>query len=234
MGNDLACEAAKAAQNQAYLLDANLRKADCDRLRTMETAGCLAEEFGKKTLCEAGKAALNALRKTGNFANVDVDANMRSDNLTVCLRDFNLASGLDRIYFALDVSGQAKADVDVKFVPLDIVGHLTCQFPWKERKGFTAGLRESRVALDSVLAVVPTQAGARLDFDVNETTVKAALSPSPIEILLSSGNMTLACPGLNLLKPLAISLTPFIKELRGDDLPPIAMPITRQEVRLQG
>lgn len=215
-GNDPICEVAKAGQNLAYKTDANLRKVDCDRLRAMETAGCQAEEVGKKALCETGKATLNALRKTGNFANIDVETDLKSDNLKVCLREFSIAPGLDRVAFALDVSGKATADVDVKFVPLDIVGHLACQFPWREKQRFTAELRDSRIGVQSAMQIVTTQERARLDFAVEETTVKAKLSPGPTEFLLTSPNMTVSCAGLNLLKPLVVALTPFIPALRGD------------------
>jgi hypothetical protein len=215
-GNNPLCELAKAGQNQIYLADANLRKADCDRLRAMETAGCQAEELGKKTLCETGKAALNALRKTGNFANVDVETELKSDNLNVCLRDFRMAPGLDRVAFTLDVTGQAAADVDVKFVPLDIVGHLTCQFPWREKQRFSAELRDSKIGINSAMKVVTTQEKAHLNFAIDETIVKAKLTPGPTEFLLKSPNMTISCAGLNFIKPLVVTLTPFIPALRGD------------------
>jgi len=215
-GNDLLCEAAKAAQNAIYLTDANLRKADCDRLRAMETAGCQVEELGKKTLCETGKATLNALRKTGNFANIDVESDIKSDNLNVCVRDFSLSSGLDNVAFNLDVAGQTMADVNVKFVPLDIVGHLACQFPWQEKQRFSAELRDSRVGVNSAIKIDTSKEKAHINFAIDAMTIKAKLSPGPTEFLLRSPNMTVSCAGLNLIKPLVVTLTPFLPVLRGD------------------
>jgi hypothetical protein len=216
MGNNPICEVEKAAQNQIYLVDANLRKADCDRLRTMETAACQVEVNTKKGLCDTAKTALQQLSQTGNFANLDMELNAHSDNLKVCLREFNLTPELDRISFALDVTGEAKADLDLKFVPLDIVGHLTCQFPWETKKTFDVSLRESRIPLASAIVLETDSGKAGLRFNTEETEVKAQMSPSPIEYLFTSKEMTLACQGINLLKPLAISLVPFVKELRGD------------------
>ena len=215
-GNDPICETAKAAQNAIYDTDANLRKADCDRLRAMETAGCQAEEAGKKVLCETGKAALIALRKTGNFANIDIESDLKTDNLRTCLQDFSLSPGLDHIALNLDVTGKAGADLDIKFVPLDIVGHLACQFPWNEKQHFDAQLRDSRLGINSAINIVAADEKARIDFAVDGITIKARLSPSPTEFLLKSPNMTLSCAGLNLLKPLVVGLTPFVPALRGD------------------
>ncbi|MCS6291947.1 MAG: hypothetical protein H8J66_02650 [Nitrospira sp.] len=228
-GNDPICELAKAAQNQIYLADANLRKADCDRLRAMETAGCQAEELGKKVLCEAGKATLKALRKTGNFANIDVESDINSDNLNVCVREFSLSPGLEHVAVHLDVTGKATANVNVKFVPLDIVGHLACQFPWQEKQRFNAELRDSRVDIKSDIKIDTTQEKPRINFVIDETTVKAKLSPGPTEFLLKSPNMTVSCAGLNFIKPLLVTLTPFLPALRGD----IDHKLDKQEVSLE-
>jgi len=215
-GNDPICETSKATQNGAYILAANARKADCDRLKATETAACQAEELGKKALCEAGKTTLAVLSKTGNFANVDVDADLSSDHLQACLRDVAVAPGLNHVAMNLDVTGQAKADVDVHFTPLDIVGHLACQFPWHEKRRFDAELRNSRVGLNSDMQFVTDASGARLKFAIDKVTLKGRLSPGPTEFLLKSPNMTVSCAGLNLVKPLLVTLTPFIPELRGD------------------
>lgn len=216
MGNDPTCEVAKAAQNQIYLADANLRKADCDRLRAMETAGCQVEVNGQKALCDTAKTVLQGLSNTGNFANLDMEMNAHSDNLKVCMREFNLTPGLEKINLAFDVSGDAHADVDMKFVPLDIVGHLACQLPWQSSKRFDVTLGDSRIGLESALTLATNADKAQLRFRTRQTTIKARMSPSPIEYLMTSPEMTLACQGINLLKPVAISLTPFVKELRGE------------------
>jgi hypothetical protein len=124
--NEPTCEAAKAAQNRIYLADANWRKADCDRLAAQEKAACEIEKTGTKALCETKKGALNALARTGKFAKLGTDVSVQTTNMHICIKDFNLSTGLDHLQFALDVQGSAEAAVDVTFIPLDIVGHLTC------------------------------------------------------------------------------------------------------------
>ena len=215
-GNNPICESAKAAQNVIYNTDANIRKADCDRLSAMETAGCLAEEAAKKGLCETGKAALIALHNTGNFANIDMESDLKTSDLRTCLHDFNLSPGLDHIALNLDVTGKAGADLDIKFVPLDIVGHLACQFPWSEKQHFDAELRDTRLGFNSAVNIVAVGEKPHVDFALDKVTIKARLSPSPTEFLLKSPNKTLACAGLDLLTPLMIDLTPFVPALRGD------------------
>jgi hypothetical protein len=216
-GNDPICEASKAAQNALYQADAAAKKFDCERNKEMSRLGCEAEKVTKKGLCEVGKETLKLISKTGNFANLDVDASFSSSNLKVCLRNFALAPAMDNVSLALEVTGGVDVGIDMKFVPLDIVGHLACQFPWTEKKTFRATLRDSLIGTASSVTLV-TDAGAepRVDFVTGVTTVKAKLSPGPTEYLLTSANMTLACQGLNLLKPLVLVLTPFIPELRGD------------------
>lgn len=228
MGNDPVCEIAKAAQNTAYLADANLRKADCDRLKAMETAGCQAEELGKKALCDAGRVVLHALSKTGNFANIDVGADIKTDNLKICLQDFNLAPGLDQVAFNFDVTGNATADVDVKFVPLDIVGHLVCQIPWTDRRKFEARLTDSKIGVNASLKIVSADQKASLQFAVDEMTLKANISPGLTEYLMTSPNMYVSCAGLNMLRPLVVQLTPFLPALRSE----ISHKVDRREVKV--
>lgn len=214
-GNDSICELAKAAQNKVYEADAAGRKFDCERLRVMEKTTCEFEKAGEKLLCEAGKETLNALGRTGNFANLDVDATIKANGVVVCMREFTLSPGLDKLAFVLDAQGKVNADVGAKFVPLDIVGHLACQFPWTSRQDFEATLRESWFSAESDLKFILNDQ-PRLAFTTKEATLKTSISPSPTEYFLKDKNMTLACQGLNLLKPLALVLTPFIPQLQGD------------------
>jgi hypothetical protein len=215
-GNDPICELAKGTQNDLYRAEATAKRLDCERLKATEKLVCETEKSGEKLLCEAGKETLNRIAATGNFANINIATQLKTESLNICLRDFNMAPGLDTVQFALDVQGKALADVDVKFVPLDIVGHLACQFPWTHAETFQASLRESRLGIASSLKVVTENEKTRLDFAVAKLPIKAHLSPGPSEFLLKSKNMTVSCAGLNLIKPLVVLLTPFIPELRGD------------------
>ena len=214
-GNDPICELAKDGQNKIYEADAAGKKFDCERLKATEEGTCEFEKAGEKLLCEAGKETLNALGRTGNFANLDVNANIKANGVSVCMREFNLSPGLEKLSVAMDVNGKVNADVGIKFVPLDIVGHLACQFPWTSRESFEATLRESRVRAESSLKFILNEK-PRLAFATQEATLKTSISPGPTEYFLKDKNMTLACQGLNLLKPLALVLTPFVPQLRGD------------------
>jgi hypothetical protein len=214
-GQDPICQIAKTAQQTAYNLDANARKADCDRLKTQETVACQATELGKQALCVAGKTTLAALKRTGNFANLDVTADLHSNNLGVCLNDFSLDPGLEHVALSLGVSGSASADVDMHFTPLDIVGHLACQFPWTEKRSFDAQLVEPNIGITSAINIDTGGTTPVLHFAIDDTTIKARLHPGPTEFLVTSPNMLISCAGLDLLLPLTVSLTPFIPQLQG-------------------
>lgn len=215
-GNDPFCEAAKAAQNLAYNTDANLRKADCDRLAAQEKLACEAEKTSTKLLCEAKKEALNALARTGKFANLDIDASLKTNNMKVCLKDFTLSTTLDRLQFALDVQGSADAKVNVKFVPLDIVGHLACVMDWSKEQTFTASLRDARIGITSDVRLVTDSTGARAEARFDKIAIKAKLDPGPTEFLLKSPELILKCPVLAAVAPTVIALTPFVPQLKGD------------------
>lgn len=215
-GNEPVCEAAKAAQNLVYDIDANKRKAECDTANAIDKAACDTEKTVEKAFCDTKREVLNAIARTGNFANVDTELQLSTDNLRVCLRDFKLAPGLDGVTFGLDVSGQAKANINVAFTPLDIVGHLTCQFPWSRNQEFAASLRDSRVNISSTIAISAAESEVTGTFKIAELPVKAKLVPSPIEYLLKSPQMMLSCPIARGVAPLAFALTPFVKELRGE------------------
>lgn len=217
-GNDPICEAAKAAQNLAYNLDANARQADCDRLKNQEILACQGEALVEKSLCDAGRETLRVIKQaSGNFANVDVTTDVTTSDLKVCLTALNLSPGLDRVALQLHGSGSASAKVDVDFTPLDIVGHLVCHFPWSDVETFTAQLRDPAISFAADIAVRSEPGQAVLDFSVQETTVKLGISPSPTEYLvLKPSMMSISCSGLNFIKPLVVMLTPFIPTLRGE------------------
>ena len=136
--------------------------------------------------------------------------------MRVCLKSMSLSPALDKADVMLDITGEATADVSMKFVPLDIVGHLTCQVPFTESQTFHASLRKSEVSLSSDLRFLNDPSGARFRVTIPEGSVPVRLEPGPTQFLMTSPNMTLACQGLNLVKPLMLSLTPFIPELRGE------------------
>lgn len=215
-GNEPTCEIAKAAQNAVYTADANLRKADCDRLREMETLSCQAEVAGAKLLCETGKETLKVLKHTGNFANLDVEADVQARDVKVCMKDLSLSPGLDRVALKLGVKGRADVDVGLKFTPLDIIGHLTCQWPWTDNKQFSADVPQQDVSFDAAMAIHTDGDKPTLRFSLEETEAKVNISPGPTEYLLTSVNLTLSCAGLNFVKPMIVDATPFVPQLRGE------------------
>jgi len=217
-GNDPICEVAKAAQNLAYNIEANGKKADCDRLKNQEILACQGEALVEKTLCDAGRETLRVIKRaSGNLANIDVTTDVSTSDLKVCMTDFNLSPGLDKAAIQLHGSGSAAAKVDVDFTPLDIVGHLACQFPWSDAETFTAQLRDPNISFAADISLRSEPEHAVLDFNVQETTVKLEISPSPTEFLvLRPSMMTVSCSGLNFIRPLVVLLTPFVPTLRGE------------------
>ena len=128
-------------------------------------------EAGTKALCEVKKEALNALARIGKFANLDVDASVQTKEMKICIKDFNLSTGLEHLQFALDIQGSAEAKVNVNFVPLDFAGQPDlrnglvegadlsgCVTRFADRNRFTSavaschtGFRSHRVNLKSSL-----------------------------------------------------------------------------------
>ena len=214
--NNPICEAAKLAQNQLYKADQAAQNLDCERLRFQEKSSCEIEKAGAKTLCETGKAFISGLARTGKFADLDGSASGKTKDLKTCISNFNLSPSLDNVQASLTVQGSADAIVNLKFVPLDIVGHLACQFPWTESQRFNASIRGSSISLSSGVQFLEVGGRDRVKFLISGGSVPLRLRPGPTEFLLKSVNMTLACQGLNLVKPLILTLTPFIPELRGE------------------
>jgi hypothetical protein len=215
-GNDPFCEAAKAAQNAIYDADAALKKFDCERLKEQERLTCEVEKAGEKALCETGKELLKRLARTGKFANIEAGVRAKTDNLKVCLQRMRLADDLSSAEMGLHATGGASAHVDMKFIPLDIIGHLTCQVPWTESRDFHATLREADIRLAPRIRFIPNPDGAQVRVTLPKGQLPLKLEPGPTEFLLTSPNLTLSCQGLNLLKPLLIAATPFVPALRGE------------------
>lgn len=215
-GNDPLCEAAKAAQNKIYDADYAARKLDCERLKSTEKLTCEAEKSGEKALCETGKEFLKRLARTGKFANIE-GSFQGSVDVGACMAGFALASDLSQVKAHIDFDGRAEGDLHVKFVPLDIVGHLSCQVPWTEDQKVRAEVPRTTVPLEAAVRLVVESADApHYEFGVQPAKLSLKLNPSPMEFMLTSMNMTLACQGLNLVKPLLLPATAFVPQLRGD------------------
>jgi hypothetical protein len=214
--NDLFCEGAKAAENLRCGAEAAGKKLDCERLKEQDRVACEFEKGAEKGLCETGKEALGRLARTGKFGILEAGVRAKADDLRVCLKSFALSPDLTHVRLGLAIDGEAAVDVSMKFTPLDIVGHLTCQAPFTESRSFRASLRRSDVTVEAGMQLTTDAGGAHATFKVPENTVPVRLQPGPTEFLLTSPNMALACQGLNMIKPLVVGLTPFVPQLRGE------------------
>lgn len=215
-GNDPFCEGAKAAENLRCAAEAAGKKLDCERLKEQARVACELEKGVEKGLCETGKEALGRLARTGKFGILEAGVRAKADDLRVCMKSFELSPDLSNVRLGLAIDGEAAVDVSMKFTPLDIVGHLTCQAPFTESRSFHASLRRSDVTVESTIRLTSDDGGAHATFQVQENTLPVRLQPGPTEFLLTSPNMALACQGLNLVKPLVVGLTPFVPQLRGE------------------
>lgn len=72
------------------------------------------------------------------------------------------------------------------------------------------------MTIESGIQLAGTADRASVKFEVQENTVPVRIQPGPTEFLMTGPNLTLACQGLNLVKPLMVTLTPFIPQLRGE------------------
>jgi hypothetical protein len=214
-GLDPVCQLAKGAQQAAYNADANLRKADCDRLRETERTTCQAEMLAEKTLCLAAKTSLDALSKSGNFANLDVDATVKTDGAKVCLSSFALSPELDHIQFALDVTGSATAHVNLAFMPLDL-GHAVCPIKWSKEMTLTGSLSDGQVPISSAITLSTDHEQTVAKFKVDKVDLKPKMRPGPGELLARSPDLMIYCPVMQFIAPVTVMLSPFIPPLQGD------------------
>lgn len=224
-GNDPFCEAGKKVQNDIYEADyareklaceaaKTTAKATCEAAKTAEKASCEAGKTALKTACEAGKEVIKRLSRTGNFANVDLTVGGQGA-IKGCFRNLNLANDLSAITLDVVAQGGAKADVHLKFTPLDIVGHMACQVPWTDDQSFRATMPAQSIPVDVKMRYVPDPLNPRYEFDIPSIEVHGVIHPSPTNFLLGSTNGTLSCSGLNLLKPLVLAASTVIPELQG-------------------
>lgn len=211
---DYACEAAKGAQNDLYRIEAAGKKVDCERIREQNYLACKAEMAAEKLACETIKAAVTGLDNTGNFANIDL--NLKGDvNAKVCLNNASFSPSLDNLAVGLTVQGALDSELDFKFTPLDIVGHLVCQFPWTEDYRIRAQLQSQKIDLETTID---------LQIGYDKGTYAYTLAPFPVEVELkdspqelfkqtfSSLNMNLACPIVGTVSPLLVSIAHVIPD----------------------
>ena len=177
---------------------------------------CESANKTKKALCQAGQKVLQHLAETVKFANIEAGIRAKTENLRVCLQQLQLSPQFDKVEMTLHATGGAAADVDLKFIPLGIAGKLACQTQWTESQTFHATLREENLSFTPTFSLLTNAAAPRVTIKLPAGDVPLHLEPGPTAFLQSSPNLTVACEGLNLLKPLLVAATPHIPQLRGD------------------
>ncbi|HDZ9517926.1 TPA: hypothetical protein RUZ98_000957 [Klebsiella pneumoniae] len=214
-GQDPVCQLQKEAQQALYNIDANARKADCDRLRETERLTCQAEVTAEKALCDAKKSALDALGKTGNFANLTVDASLYTKGMKACMKNFTMSSALDNVQFSVEVLGTANAHVDLRFMPLD-AGHLVCPIKWQKILDLHGELTEKIISTSMNVVIQKENTGFSTNFTTDTINLKTRMNPGPTELLLRNPDLLVKCPVIQFVAPVVVVLTPFIPQLRGD------------------
>jgi hypothetical protein len=224
------CEIAKGAQNKIYdanynacvalgpIMDAKCEaeKAGQNELYKAAKLKCEGEKSGLKLACETARETVKNISRTGNFANLDVSMGGPA-NFKVCFKNLNVSPDLKKISANLDVDGRADIAAYLKFVPLDIAGHLACPAEWTADHTIIATLPPQALPVNVTLSSTVIDSKQLYVGHVNEVTVKLHFEPSPTVLLLRNANFTLAClPLAGLINSVTLNLAPFIPDLLKD------------------
>lgn len=213
-GNDPVCEAAKGAQNILYATDHAAKTLDCNRIKEQNRLTCEAEKAVEINSCKIGKEIVKRVALTGNIANIN--GHVRGDaKANMCISDIAVTNDLSSIKMDFSLKGEANVKGKLEFVPLDIIGHGICYMPADAPLNFIASIPKKNQQLDLGLEFVERDGKFGVNFSTNKLKFDMNLTPSPTEWILTNVDMAIKCPGLNLLKPLVITATPFVPELRG-------------------
>ncbi|MBI5262912.1 MAG: hypothetical protein HY852_13950 [Bradyrhizobium sp.] len=226
----LICEGEKAAQNKIYEADyarcqagawiddrqCEFEKGTQNGIYAANKAACETGKTAKKATCETAKEGLKRISRTGKVANIDVSMGGPA-NLKICFGKVTASADLRGISLALGVEGDADIATHVKFVPLDIVGHLACPAEWTDDRTIKATIPNQTIPVSVTLTARQTDGKEFYDGQVNDVTVKLHFNPSPTAILLRNANFTLACPpAAGLINAVTFNLAPLIPELLKD------------------
>jgi hypothetical protein len=229
-GNDPICEGAKALQNQAYdrAFDAcnalgpiddlicEGEKGAQNTLYAGAKAACETEKTGLKGACETAKEGLKRISRTGKVANIDGSMGGPA-NLKICFSGVNVSSNLGHISLALGIEGGADVASHIKFVPLDIVGHLACPLEWTDDRTIKVTIPNQSLPVAASLAARRADGKQIYDGHVDDVTLKLHFDPSPTVVLLRNVNFALACaPAEGLINAVTFNLAPLIPELLKD------------------
>ena len=225
--NDPACERIKATTIYNCEVRRAARKLECESVgapakpaceaeRATEQASCETRKSSRQLTCEAGRQDLDKSAEAGKIANLEGAVGGAAD-VSVCLKKFAVAPSLERLEAWASIEGEGAADLGIKYVPLDIAGYYTCQFPWTEDKHIKIVLPEQSVTLDAALALDSSTSNATLTADIKTSALVARMRPDPRELLLKSYDMRAVCaPVEAMLHEMTLDVSKSVPRIDGD------------------
>jgi len=214
-GNDPVCAVARGVQNDLYRLDAEAKRADCKRIKEQDRLICEAEKQIESGLCLAGRETLKRLNRSGNIANVKGNI-AGTGQAKVCLTSFTVNDKLTRINSKVNFQGEATLKGNIKLIPLDIAGHLTCQMPANVPINTKVSMSEQQISPTVNMFIARKGEQFGIAYSISEFDVNFKLSPAPTLVLLTSPDLVVKCAGIQALSSFIVTATAFVPELRGD------------------
>ena len=212
-GNDPVCEAAKAAQNLAYNTEHEARVAACRGEKEVARMACEAEKAAEKGLCEVGKEAVKRIALAGDVASIGGKIGGSTD-ANICLQNMAVAQDLSNLQMVMKIGGNVELEGHLQLTPLNL-GHTICVAPTKAPLDFDIRIPSKSQSIVASINLEQRDGDYGFAFRTEEITFPVNLSPSPTEWILKNIDMTIKCPITNIAKPLIVTATPFIPELRG-------------------
>jgi hypothetical protein len=195
----------QAGEKARCEVNKSVQRLDCERYKALEKASCEADKSAAKLACETGKAGdraacettKEALKRSNNLGRIAVRVETRPLE-TICVANMEIASQNLDLVADLDIDLSADLNVAIDFTPLDIVGHLACQTPWKNTYVVNASAppQRQRIAISANLTAGVTSA-PRLDLVLDYDPISVSLDPPPLETLRRINNFTVSCGPVN-------------------------------------
>jgi hypothetical protein len=172
-GHDLGCEAGKAARKLACEGQKTERKTQCETEKAATKLSCETLKESEKAGCEGIKEAYKRLRGTGpDYANIDSDDMRLNGGAKVCLSEIKLEGKALRLTGKLRAEGAASANGNVKFTPLNVVGHVLCFADFSYHVSDNVTVTPQPIDVDT---------NAQLQSDGNQVSINVAIT-NPIHI----------------------------------------------------
>ena len=195
----LDCERIKSSQKAECETKKSAWKLDCERIKTQQ-----------KVACETEKEVVKRINRTGNFANIKGSVAVES-KIEIQLKKVKFHDGGAEV--KLDVGGLSKFDTNMRFTPLDIVGHMACQAPWRDRFATEAELVPQEIALDVNYKIKSKEDNLIVSMIIKPISVSAVVNPSPKQLIMNSQEFTIHClPLAGLIRAVDIALPDIIPD----------------------